>query len=397
MWLKPGWRSLILKRFAATARYRLVEPKLSFGSEGMTMEGADGIYRMTGIQSREKFNPPFTLEAKLSVLESHGNSFIIFMINPDFKSHVGIIGNVNPDVGPSYGVWLNDYGKPLNGGRIIWSTPRESEQYTIRLAMDSDGSARIDFERDEEILNSSLDVRSGSGPFYLLLGQTVGTPAVEGRNATVWKSIVVAEGVGSKSTDVSRKEVSPAIPRVGTVSIVPGGSGAFTGVSPSMKTVSAGPGEPLIGTVKVKTMNRMSQHAVAPFIMVPTWGDRRTNYKVINKWISPKESEHSVEISETAPTEEGIYYLIFAFRGETAAYYVASSTCWTVGHPVWNDGNDLVDFTSSQLEEAMATGHTSAKELFEDGYKEFDFPSDAIRIIVKKRGQDEAIDRTTVD
>jgi len=52
----------------------------------------------------------------------------------------------------------------------------------------------------------------------------------------------------------------------------------------------------------------------------------------------------------------GTYPLLVVFAAETELRFVASGTNWLLREPVWNDGNDLADFTPEQVEALRRDG-----------------------------------------
>ena len=51
------------------------------------------------------------------------------------------------------------------------------------------------------------------------------------------------------------------------------------------------------------------------------------------------------------------------YARETEFRFAASGTNWLLGAPQWNDGNDIADFTPTQIEELRTTGQTSQRLL----------------------------------
>jgi DNA-binding SARP family transcriptional activator len=96
----------------------------------------------------------------------------------------------------------------------------------------------------------------------------------------------------------------------------------------------------------------------------PTWGDKRASYFTIKPLVTPlKDGRQHVAIRLAGPSRPGRYHLILFFRAETDVRYIASGTNWTVGHAVWDDGNDVADWSDAQLEQANARGRTPSRLL----------------------------------
>jgi hypothetical protein len=99
-------------------------------------------------------------------------------------------------------------------------------------------------------------------------------------------------------------------------------------------------------------------------------------------------SYNSYGISLTAPSVTGTYYIVFAFRAEKTEAQVASATNWAYSNnaAVWNDGNDIADFTSSQASTAQNTGRAPVSWLLSTGFQTLNVPSDAILVTVVASG-----------
>ena len=67
----------------------------------------------------------------------------------------------------------------------------------------------------------------------------------------------------------------------------------------------------------------------------------RFGFWSVNKWIRYGEGIYDSQIDVIAPTQAGIYYIFLVFDAELEDFYVASGTDWPVGHPEWDDGNDI--------------------------------------------------------
>ncbi|HMA40903.1 MAG TPA: hypothetical protein VKP10_12545, partial [Gemmatimonadales bacterium] len=94
----------------------------------------------------------------------------------------------------------------------------------------------------------------------------------------------------------------------------------------------------------------------------PTWGDRRTDYFTLKPLVTPvQDGRQHVTLRLAGPSRPGHYHLILFFEAEPDVKYIASGTNWTVGRPVWGDGNDVVDWTPAQLQWANSHGQTPNK------------------------------------
>ncbi len=167
---------------------------------------------------------------------------------------------------------------------------------------------------------------------------------------------------------------------IGTIRILSGG-GSFAGISGENKTVNVNPGAALQGTITLRVLNLGPGFAVAPLIETPSWGRHQDSWKMISH-LRPGDSSWNAQINERAPVESGVYYIVFAFFLETNGASVASGTNWAAGRPVWDDGNDLAQFHSSQIHQAQQFGCAVNRWIMEDGSRLVYVPADAITVRV---------------
>jgi hypothetical protein len=176
--------------------------------------------------------------------------------------------------------------------------------------------------------------------------------------------------------------------RLGKVMITQG-SGAFRDITHTSKVIRTVPKERLIGGIKLRITNYMPPHFIVPLTEVRTWLPREVegqgwlqidDMRNVGEFDYPEKGEIKVDIE--APETDGTYFLIFAFREETESEYVASSTYWKVGTPVWNDGCDLADLSEAQISQIQKEGHAEVGWLYEYGYAASDLPADAIALKV---------------
>jgi hypothetical protein len=182
--------------------------------------------------------------------------------------------------------------------------------------------------------------------------------------------VVVTNGFGCVTSAVAPLSVTnvgqpiPMNPYIGqgsgqygTLQIV-SGSGAFASLSAANKTLSVLPGATLSGVVNLQALNYGVSEDVAPLIYTPSWGQASTSWQLINGWIATGASAQQAQVSVTVPATPGVYYIIFAFQWEVGGDHLASASNWTLGYDVWNDGNDLAEFSGAQVANAQADGCT---------------------------------------
>ena len=126
------------------------------------------------------------------------------------------------------------------------------------------------------------------------------------------------------------------------------------------------PGAPLIGSLRMQSVTSVGTAALLAGA-VALWGDRRTNFLTLRA-LPPHglDFESSVELEDQsgsfrvlrAPMVPGVYHLVVVYASETEFRFAASGTNWVLAEPQWNDGNDIADFTPTQIDEIRTTGRT---------------------------------------
>lgn len=169
----------------------------------------------------------------------------------------------------------------------------------------------------------------------------------------------------------------------GTIHVT-GGVLANQALSSSSWEISVDAGQTITGTVNISTNNLMISSAVAPFGYTWTWGPRETAVVEVNDWIPTGVTNWSVPISLTAPSEDGVYYILFGFNGEYNMSQVMSCHNWAAPTPIiWNDGNDYHDLDETRLEFAHINGYAQEWEYyFSSGRTTWEIPVAPIKIIV---------------
>lgn len=136
-------------------------------------------------------------------------------------------------------------------------------------------------------------------------------------------------------------------------------------VTPVNRVVTLAPGQEIRGEV----VFRYSAYWPAASVILgafPGWGDKRENFVTISALPTPvidAITRHQVAIR--GPEHPGDYLLIFAFAAETDTRWIASGTNWSVGAPLWGDGNDLADLSAPALEEAHRLGRLPVSWYYE--------------------------------
>ncbi|MDZ4864160.1 MAG: AAA family ATPase [Gemmatimonadota bacterium] len=115
-------------------------------------------------------------------------------------------------------------------------------------------------------------------------------------------------------------------------------------------------GQPLNGWAFCRITNP-NRNAVMLLAVIPTWGDRRRSYSAGREVPNGAAGAPiKVPLNLTAPGRPGENHIILVAAMETEAQYIASGTNWVFGSPVWDDGNDIVDWSRTQLDQARRLG-----------------------------------------
>ena len=111
-------------------------------------------------------------------------------------------------------------------------------------------------------------------------------------------------------------------------------------------------------TVEV-TFEYTTEHATANYVVgaSPTWGRRERDLVRLAGLPSPvRRGWRTVAFRVGPPPSPGAHHIIILAALEDGVDYLFSSTNWTMGAPVWYDGNDAVDATFEALEALRRTG-----------------------------------------
>jgi hypothetical protein len=87
-----------------------------------------------------------------------------------------------------------------------------------------------------------------------------------------------------------------------------------------------------------------------PLGVAVTWGPRAESVTRIVSLPRPvADGRLSTTIPLVAPPDTGHYHIVIAFGYEDSVDHLMSGTNWTLGAPVWNDGNDVHDLPEDYL------------------------------------------------
>lgn len=91
--------------------------------------------------------------------------------------------------------------------------------------------------------------------------------------------------------------------------------------------------------------------------MTPTWGDPKALGRDLSPVPTPVNQDIiDMSIGVQAPKESGHYWLLFVVAAEPSGGFALSRTNWTLGEPVWGDGNDIASLPDSTIRRANIEG-----------------------------------------
>ncbi|HSR16292.1 MAG TPA: AAA family ATPase [Gemmatimonadales bacterium] len=147
--------------------------------------------------------------------------------------------------------------------------------------------------------------------------------------------------------------------------VITGGELNGQPIDSARRTVRVAPGAELAGTLRLRVLTTSSNAAVL-MGAVALWGDRRRNFIVLTALPSHGAVEMVMPLEDkirgtrfTAPSAPGRYRLVLVTGTETEMRYIASRTNWTVGEPIWFDGDDIADLPGDALDSLDRYGHVS--------------------------------------
>jgi hypothetical protein len=169
-----------------------VAPQLSF-EHGLQLSGTTEDFQTTGVQSAAVFLAPFTVKARVTPIAGTANPFEVFLVSPDLTEYVTLAANVSPAY---HGMWVGapniaplfdlgeQFSPPFN--------PVLGTTYVVSMSVDDSGVASVSVaDSAGKVLGTASGLQSGTGPFYLVLGQRIGL-APAGPQEAVWTSVEVS-------------------------------------------------------------------------------------------------------------------------------------------------------------------------------------------------------------
>jgi hypothetical protein len=187
----------------------------SFPGTGMEIAQADADFVVGTIQSIASFAPPFTLNATVTGVVSHGHTFILGITSQNATSGVQITGNLDPkdcsnetdcgnpatcgvpansSIGANqcfYGIYsrVGQSGGNWHKTGAMNESPAVGVAYSLQISVDASGSAYYTVSAGGQVLGGNTS-SVGTGPFYIIIAQSEGKPVPgPGPNEAIWTSV----------------------------------------------------------------------------------------------------------------------------------------------------------------------------------------------------------------
>lgn len=138
-------------------------------------------------------------------------------------------------------------------------------------------------------------------------------------------------------------------------------SGTLAGqsVSAANHVISVNPGVAITGQFTVQINSTFGAGTTMSMGVTPTWGNQSSSYTDLGGFTTPVTGlTRAIDVSLTAPTTPGTYYIIAGFRDESSAAYVMSCTTTATGSPFWNNGDDIANWSPAAITTANTAGTT---------------------------------------
>ncbi len=173
-----------------------VAPKTIFaGPTGLQMSGLTQTNTLTGLQSLATFSAPSTVTVQVTPIEGTANPFAIFLVNADLSEYLILYANVNTAYGFE-GFWANapnidSIGCCLGEQFSPNIVPQFKTLYQVVMQVDSTGAGTLEVYSAGTLLGTLSNLQPGTGPFYLVLGQAIGSDNDGGPQVANWSSVEV--------------------------------------------------------------------------------------------------------------------------------------------------------------------------------------------------------------
>ena len=126
-------------------------------------------------------------------------------------------------------------------------------------------------------------------------------------------------------------------------------------ISPENPEFIVGIGQIISGSFRVDAQSNYPSGPIVPMATTTNWGNPQTSYWGIASHVSPGPHTYTIDVSLTAPLDEGTYYIITTMSGVYNYDQLMSGT-----HPAfsaaWGTGYEVALQSPSMFEEAIVYG-----------------------------------------
>jgi hypothetical protein len=195
------------------------------------------------------------------------------------------------------------------------------------------------------------------------------------------KAVPAYSDIINYSLELERSSGLPDYGMTGSI-ILSSGTGSFSALSESNDRIVATVGQTLNGGVSYDFANAWPSTTV-PLVLAYSWGANSSSYREVTANLSAGSGSGTATINGlVVPSVPGTYNLIFAFRNESDAAFVASATSTSHAAPSWDDGNDIARFSDQQIADAQSSGRCTVSWLMDGSWQDVKVPADAIKVVV---------------
>jgi uncharacterized protein (TIGR03437 family) len=151
-----------------------------------------------------------------------------------------------------------------------------------------------------------------------------------------------------------------------------GTNGGYDGqaITAANRVITVLPGAPFGGSVTFQLKSTDAMHILLG--VTPNWGDRTTSYVNGGNFSGAvpafgSSNTLATYLNFTAPSSPGTYWIIAAAGNEGSVANLLSCTSSIAGNAVWNDGNDVADWSLSTIQTANTSGTVQVPYLYSSG------------------------------
>lgn len=168
----------------------LVQPTLTFSSQsGLGIGGLSEKGQVATIETVASFDPPSTVNANVMPTGRDESAFTLIVSDGSGQRGVGIAGHLGSAAGPAE----IDYIVPQAGAGwksqgVLCRSLQANTWYTLSLFLDAQGSVTLMVRAGSQTVGETT-VKTGKGPFHIILVQEGGGSAATNHEQVYWGSI----------------------------------------------------------------------------------------------------------------------------------------------------------------------------------------------------------------